>query len=184
MHRSSALAFGLSLIPAAAFAHPGHEGASAFTAGLTHPIGGADHLLAMLAVGLLAGAAGGKARLVLPLSFLGAMAAGGFGGALGLALPAVEPMILASVVVFCALLALGLRLPLALMALMVAAFGLFHGNAHGLEAPASGFAAYAAAFTLSTAALHGAGLLIARSSLPQRLIGALTAAAGVALALV
>lgn len=44
-------ALALLLTPALAFAHPGH-GDNGLIAGLGHPIGGLDHLLAMLAVGL------------------------------------------------------------------------------------------------------------------------------------
>ena len=43
----------LLLAPALAFAHPGH-GDNGLVAGISHPLGGLDHLLAMLAVGLCA----------------------------------------------------------------------------------------------------------------------------------
>ena len=38
----------LLLVPALAFAHPGH-GDNGLVAGISHPLGGLDHLLAMLA---------------------------------------------------------------------------------------------------------------------------------------
>lgn len=43
----------LLLAPALAFAHPGH-GDNGLMAGISHPLGGIDHLLAMVAVGLWA----------------------------------------------------------------------------------------------------------------------------------
>lgn len=54
--RVSSAAKGLAAVAAfavasAAQAHPGH-GAESFAAGLAHPFGGLDHLLAMVAVGM------------------------------------------------------------------------------------------------------------------------------------
>lgn len=43
----------LLLAPALAFAHPGH-GDNGLVAGISHPLSGIDHLLAMVAVGLWA----------------------------------------------------------------------------------------------------------------------------------
>ena len=75
----------LLLTPAAALAHPGHHHheAAPFMAGLSHPMGGADHLLAMVAVGLWAASIGGRAVWALPLTFIAAMIAGGALGAAG-----------------------------------------------------------------------------------------------------
>ena len=103
-------ALALVLSPAAALAHDGH--AAGFLGGILHPLTGADHLLAMLAVGLWAGALGGRAVLALPAAFVGALASGAALGTAGLALPMVEPGILASVIILGALAALALRLPL------------------------------------------------------------------------
>src|SRR5262249_59850084 len=49
----SALAFAAAIIPTAALAHPGHD-AHGLLHGFTHPFGGFDHLIAMVAVGLYA----------------------------------------------------------------------------------------------------------------------------------
>ncbi|MDX5445820.1 MAG: HupE/UreJ family protein, partial [Zoogloeaceae bacterium] len=88
----------LALFAGAALAHPGHESASFFS-GFGHPIGGADHLLAMLAVGLLAARQAGRARWALPAAFVLTMLAGAGLGAIGVALPAVETGIALSVLV-------------------------------------------------------------------------------------
>ena len=150
------------LLPTAAFAHTGigPHTHSAFGSGFVHPFLGADHLLAMLAVGLFAAMTGGRARWAYPASFVAAMILGGFLGFEGAALPVIEPTILASVVVLGAAIAFALRPPLALACGVIALFGMAHGYAHGLEAPGLGGLAYAAGFVAATAALHGVGLAL------------------------
>ncbi|KGJ10381.1 HupE/UreJ family protein [Paracoccus versutus] len=171
----------LLLAPTAALAHTGHGGGAPLVAGLSHPMGGADHLLAMLAVGLWAAGIGGRAIWALPLAFVAAMVAGGALGAAGVGLPLVEPVILASSIVIGAAIALALRPGLAMVLPVIAVFGMMHGHAHGIEGPAQGLAAYAAGFALATAGLHGIGIALGRLPL-ARWLGAATAAAGLALA--
>ena len=108
--RSMLAAAALASLSGAALAHPGHAPAS-FATGFAHPLGGLDHLLAMLAVGLYAARQAGAARLLLPAGFVLAMLAGAGLGALGLALPAVEAGIAASLLVLGLLVALAARLP-------------------------------------------------------------------------
>ncbi|WMC11880.1 HupE/UreJ family protein [Oceanimonas pelagia] len=151
-----------ALMPAAAFAHPGH-GEAGLAAGLLHPMMGGDHLLAMLAVGMLAMAGGNRAGWRLPLTFVAAMVAGAILGMAGMGLPAVEPVILVSMVVLGGLLAANVAGAGRGLLLLCALFGLFHGNAHGLETPASGSALiFMAGFVLATGLLHAAGWLAAR----------------------
>lgn len=174
----------LALLPNAALAHTGHEVGS-FATGFGHPFSGADHMLAMVALGLLAAQVGGRAFWALPLAFVGAMLLGGAMGASGAPFPAVEPTILASGIILGALVAMAVRLPLAVMLIGTAVFGAAHGWAHGAEGPASGLLVYAAGFAVATAALHGLGMVAGRAipSLAIRGAGALTALAGAALAL-
>lgn len=186
-----ALAATVLALPGAALAHVGAAAGpgpgQALLSGLAHPIGGADHLLAMVAVGLWAALIGGRALWALPLAFVGAMFAGGLAGAAGLILPGVEPMILASVVVLGAAVGLALRPGPLHAAAAVALFGLVHGQAHGVEAPATGMAGYAAGFALATMALHVAGIGLGRALMRAagpvlpRGAGAATALAGMAL---
>jgi urease accessory protein len=170
-----------------AAAHPSITHTFSFAAGLSHPLSGLDHLLAMLAVGLWAALSGGRRIWVWPLAFAGAMLMGGAIAHEGFALPHIEPAIAASVVVLGLAIALLVKLPAAAGAILIAAFGMAHGYAHGLEAPGPGFGLYAAGFVLATVALHltgiAAGVLIERkaSAMIPRAIGALTAVAGVAL---
>jgi urease accessory protein len=159
---SVALLFAIT-IAGAAVAHPGHAPdpattQAAFMAGLAHPFAGLDHILAMVAVGLWAAQQGGKALWAWPLAFVAMMVAGGALGFAGITLPAIEPAIGASIVVLGLCVAIGVRLPVVAGAALIGAFAIFHGNAHGLEAPGSGAAAYAAGFAIATALLHGAGL--------------------------
>ena len=176
-------AMALLLTPAIAFAHPGH-GDNGLVAGISHPIGGLDHLLAMVAVGLWAAQQKGPARWALPCTFVGTMLIGGLLGFEGLNLPALEGGIAASVLALGLAVALAVRPPLSLAVAATALFALFHGVAHGLELPEmSSPWAYAAGFVVATAALHAAGYAVVRV-LPQaaaplvRLAGAASAATG------
>lgn len=178
----------LLLAPTAALAHTGAGAHGApFASGLLHPLLGADHLLAMLAVGFLAATTGGHARWAYPASFVGAMILGGALGFGGAALPVVEPAILASVIVLGAAVALALRPPLPVACGVVALFGMAHGYAHGLEAPALGGLSYAAGFIVATAALHATGLGLGLAAATRggpavaRVLGGLTVLAGFAL---
>lgn len=158
--RAASLTALLCLLPAAVHAHPGH-GASGFIPGVIHPVSGADHILAMVAVGIWASQLGGKALWAVPAAFVSVMS---LGGALGMAhapLPFVEQGILASVLVLGLLIVTAARVPLAAGMCIVSAFALFHGHAHGAEMPSSSAAlSYALGFTLATAALHAAGICL------------------------
>ena len=172
----------LILLPAVASAHTGGHGGG-FASGVAHPLGGADHVLAMVAVGLWAVQAGGRALWAAPVAFLAAMLAGAGIGFAGVAFPAVEPVILASAVILGAAVAFAIRPPLGAALAAIAIFGLAHGHAHGAEGPAAGAALYALGFALATAALHGIGIAMGYAlSRGVRVAGGLTAAAGVALA--
>src|SRR5215470_16285297 len=94
----------LALAPSVAFAHPGHEGAS-LIGGFMHPLGGFDHIIAMVAVGVLAARLGGRALWLVPASFITAMAVASLAGSAGLGLPYTEAGIAVSVVVLGAVVA-------------------------------------------------------------------------------
>ncbi|MDX2265528.1 MAG: HupE/UreJ family protein [Hyphomicrobiales bacterium] len=146
----------LAATPALAHVGAGHTGS--FLAGVAHPIGGLDHLIAMITVGLWGALAGGRALWLWPAAFLLAMIGGFSVAALGIDMPFVEPAILASVIVLGLLVTLAVRAPVWIGAAIVASFAVFHGHAHGTEAGGEGLALYAAGFALATAALHLAGL--------------------------
>lgn len=161
-----ALATAISALPQAALAHTFGAHDAGFAHGFLHPVGGWDHLLAMVAVGLWAAQRGGRPLWALPLAFVGAMVAGGTLGMAGLELPAVETGILLSVLVFGALIAFAVAMPLPAAAAVVALFGVFHGHAHGVEMPeAAQPMLYAAGFVLATALLHTGGIIAAAAAL-------------------
>ena len=151
-----------AILPSLAMAHAGHDHTAGFMAGLTHPFSGVDHMLAMVAVGLLAGRLGGAALWQVPTSFVAMMACGTMLGMAHIPLPIVETGIAISIVVFGALLASSRPLTVATTTALVACFALFHGHAHGTEAAAdiSG-TAYAAGLMWASALLHLGGVLIA-----------------------
>ena len=146
-------------IPQIASAHTGVGDVTGFWHGLEHPIGGLDHILAMLAVGLWAAQMGGKALWIVPGAFITAMIGSSVMGHFGLPLPGIEQGILASDFILGLLLLFAARLPLALSAGIVGILAIFHGYAHGAEMPetASGLA-YGFGFIISTAFLHLAGI--------------------------
>lgn len=174
-----------------AMAHSGHGVMSDVTHGFMHPFGGLDHVIAMVAVGVLAAHLGGRATYLVPAAFILAMVASGGAGYFGGVLPAVEQGIGLSVVALGMAVALGVRLPLPLSTALVALFAVFHGNAHGAEgANAAAFLPYALGFVVATTLLHLAGLglgrvLDARGAAVavnlKRFIGASGALAGIVL---
>lgn len=181
-----------AVVAGAAEAHTFGMSAAGFSAGLAHPLLGLDHLLAMLAVGLwatqLAERDGGAAALwLVPVAFIAMMGVGGLLGMTAAGLPDVELGIIGSLVVLGLLVAAAPHLPVWAGALVAGGFALFHGHAHGVEAPEAASAAlYAAGILLTTAFLHGVGiglgLLLSegRPRLAARFGGAGIAAAGVA----
>jgi urease accessory protein len=147
------------LTPALALAHTGGSGLDGFLSGVEHPIFGPDHLVAMLAVGLWGAQLGNPALWVLPVTFPLIMAVGGFIGVAGVELPMVETVIALSAVVLGVMVALAARPPLWVAGLLVGVFGLFHGNAHGLELPeAADPMAYAVGFVVATGTIHLTGV--------------------------
>ncbi|WP_312360571.1 HupE/UreJ family protein [Agrobacterium sp.] len=187
----AAAALGVTALPA--FAHLNPEEHGSFMAGVSHPFFGADHILAMVAVGIWASQiatadSDRKALWIVPSAFVGTMAVGFLMAVYGIGLPFVEPAILASVIGLGLLVAAAAKLPAAAAAAVVGAFALFHGYAHGGELGSAGAWQFGLGFMIATALLHLAGIAlglgIARfGSAASRTIGALTAIAGLSLAL-
>ena len=149
----------LFLAPTAALAHVGVGNTSGFMHGFMHPLSGLDHQLAMILVGVFAYQLGGRALWLVPLTFVSVMALSGFLGVAGIPVPFVEIGIALSVIVLGAVVAFGVKAPVALAMGAVGLFAIFHGHAHGTEMPldASGFE-YGIGFMLATAVLHAAGI--------------------------
>jgi len=179
------LSLGLLLRPEAALAHvPGGE-AAGLVSGLLHPISGADHVVAMLAVGLWGAQLGVPALWLLPITFPMVMALGGMLGLLGLHLPGVELGVALSAVALGVVVLREARPPAVLAAALVAVFAVFHGHAHGTELPdgASG-PLYSLGFVVATGGIHAVGIALglvhrwAAGRVAVRVAGAGVTAAG------
>jgi urease accessory protein len=165
--------------------HAGHAtgalgGGASFAAGLAHPLTGADHLLAMTAVGAWAAQLGGRARWVVPLAFVVAMAGGGAIAAARVELDFAEAGVAASILGLGALMAAAVRVRVAVAALVAGLFAVCHGHAHVAEMPPGGTPlAYGAGFLAATVALHAAGFSLAAALRSMRLPGVARVAGGV-----
>src|SRR5439155_6502720 len=153
------LPFAFALLATPAFAHSEQGVAIDFAGGFTHPIFGPDHVIAMVAVGLWGAFLGPPAIWVLPIVFPLVMAAAGALGVLGVPLPGVETGIALSAVALGLMVALAAKPPLWIAAVLVGAFAIFHGHAHGAELPVGADAiAYSMGFVVATGMLHLAGI--------------------------
>jgi urease accessory protein len=146
------------LAPAVALAHTGHAETSGLIYGLAHPISGIDHVLAMVAVGLLSAHLDGRALWLVPLSFLAVMVVGGALGMAGIQIPLAEAGIGLSVIVLGLAVAFQFNLPALAATALVGFFAVFHGYVHGTELPAAASGLpYAVGFIGATALLQGVG---------------------------
>lgn len=147
------------VLTGAAQAHSGHASAGGFASGFLHPLFGWDHVVAMVAVGLWGAVLGAPALWLLPVVFPVVMALGGAAGVTDVPLPAVEAGIAVSGIVLGLMVAFAVQAPLWAAAVIVGAFAIFHGHAHGTGLPvAVDPTAYAAGFVFSTGLLHLAGI--------------------------
>lgn len=147
------------LVPAVAHAHIIAGDNPGFASGLNHPLGGLDHLLAMIAVGVWAAQVGGRAIWATPSAFVIMMLAGGALGLSGAHVPFVEQGIILSVLSLGVLIAAAVRMPSLAGMFVAGMFAVFHGHAHGSEIPpGASWLEYAVGFAFATASLHLAGI--------------------------
>jgi urease accessory protein len=148
--------FGALAVPA--FAHTAMGPADSFGAGIAHPFGGADHLIAITLVGLWSVLAGGRAIVAWPVTFVAVMLGGFAAASAGAQIGFAEAAICLSVVLLGAFIAF--EVPLSVMpgASLVGAFAFFHGYAHGTGAAVAKLVPYAAGFTLATVVLLVVGM--------------------------
>lgn len=150
----------LLFVATAALAHTDTH-AGGFISGLSHPISGLDHVIAMVAVGLWGAFLGAPAIWVLPVVFPLVMAFGGALGVMGVPLPGIETGIALSGVVLGLLIAFAVRAPIWVAAVIVGVFAIFHGHAHGTELPdAANPFAYGIGFVVATGLLHLSGIAL------------------------
>jgi urease accessory protein len=158
-HSILAVAMLTALWAPSALAHILQGEAYGFVTGFLHPISGADHVLAMVAVGLWGAQLGAPAIWVLPVAFPLVMAMGGMLGFLGVPIPGVEYGIAASAIVLGTAVAFEVRPSVVIAAIVVGCFAIFHGHAHGTELPPGQSALlYSMGFVIATGCLHAVGI--------------------------
>jgi urease accessory protein len=154
-----------------------------FLSGLTHPVLGLDHFLAMVSVGILSAQIGGRAIWTVPGTFVLIMAVGGLLGWIDVGLTAIEVGIAFSVLALGTAIALDKRVPMVAAMSAVGVFAIFHGYAHGSEMPVVAQpVTYAIGFMTGTAMLHVMGLIIGDISQHYERGKLLLRGAGVAIA--
>ncbi len=132
-----------------------------FLSGFFHPISGLDHVIAMVAVGLWGAFLGKPAIWILPVVFPLVMAFGGALGVVGIPIPYIETGIALSGVILGLAVMFAVRPPIWIAAIIVGAFAIFHGYAHGAELPnATNPLVFSIGFVISTGLLHLAGIAI------------------------
>jgi urease accessory protein len=148
----------LMVVPGLALAHPGHDEVATFASGFMHPLLGLDHLLAALAVGLLAGRCQGLWRWAMPAMFVAAMLLAFVFARWAAPMAVAELLVAVSLIVLGAFALLERRFP-ALLLMAVGFFGGVHGYVHGGEVAAEGsWMAYAVGLGVATAIAHGVGV--------------------------
>jgi urease accessory protein len=156
---SSLLLLAWLAAPASLLAHQRGGEARGFLSGLSHPVSGADHIVAMIAVGLWGAQLGPPAVWLLPVTFPMVMAFGGTLGLLGVKIPGIEIGIALSAIGLGAAVLFEARPKLGIAAVLVGFFAIFHGHAHGTELPpgANGIL-YSIGFVIATGLLHATGI--------------------------
>ena len=149
-------------------------GMNGFYDGLSHPVLGLDHFLAMVCVGIVSSQIGGRAIFTVPSLFVTFMILGGAAGLfieiLAITLSdIIEWGIIFSVIFLGLSVAIDKKLPTNVIMIAVAFFGSFHGLAHGIEMPwAANPILFALGFSSGTAALHlfgvGIGLVLIKNN--------------------
>lgn len=144
-----------------ALAHESESLMLGFVGGFLHPLAGADHLLAMVAVGIWGAFLKRPLVYLLPTVFPTVMALGGVAAMAGLPFPPVEIGIALSVLLLGAAILFAYRAPVWLAVAIVGIFGLFHGYAHGLELPSmANPISFSLGFVLATGLLHICGIAL------------------------
>lgn len=144
-----------------AVAHEATGIAGGFSSGFLHPITGLDHVAAMVAVGLWGAFLGAPAMWLLPVIFPLVMSLGCVLGIIGVPIPYVEVGIALSALVLGLMVCLAVKPHIWVAAILVGAFAIFHGHAHGTELPrAAEPLAFGVAFVIATGLLHLLGIAL------------------------
>ena len=179
------------LISSVTHAHT-YTGMIGFYDGLSHPVLGFDHFLAMISIGIISAQIGGRAIWAIPSTFVLIMIVGGLIGIYAemnqllksaalneigqtfiladFLYLLIEIGILVSVIVLGLAIAIEKKLPIGITMIFVGIFGFFHGSAHGLEMPwAANPFLFALGFATGTATLHIFGVIIGYFAIKTKL---------------
>ena len=182
--------FSFSIISLGAHAHT-YTGMIGFYDGLSHPVLGLDHFLAMVSVGIISAQIGGRAIWTIPFTFVLIMIVGGLIGIYAemnqllksaalneigktfilsdFLYLLIEIGILLSVIALGLAIAIEKKLPVRITMIFVGLFGFFHGSAHGLEMPwAANPFLFALGFATGTTTLHIFGVIIGYFSIKTK----------------
>ena len=166
----------LLVYPFPSFAH-NYTGMIGFYDGISHPVLGLDHFLAMISVGILSAQIGGRAIWTVPANFVFVMTIGGLIGFLF----TIDNHFLIEMGITSSVILLGLgisiekKIPITIIMAFVGVFGLFHGAAHGVEMPkAANPILFVSGFICGTTTLHlfgvGIGYFLIKSTLSSILL--------------
>ena len=173
-------------------------GMNGFYDGLSHPVLGIDHFLAMVSVGIVSAQIGGRAIWTIPATFVLMMIIGGIIGMLievfffnleESAFIVVEYGIVFSVILLGLAIAIEKKIATNIIMFFICIFGMCHGLAHGMEMPwAVNPILFALGFASGTATLHLFGVVIGSiaiktkfSSIVLRIVGVGCALFGISL---
>ena len=161
----------LIVYPLPVLAH-NFTGMVGFYDGISHPVLGLDHFLAMISVGIVSAQIGGKAIWTVPATFVSIMTIGGVFGFLLIIDEYffVEVGIVLSVILLGFGISIEKKIPTKLIMVFIGIFGLFHGTAHGIEVPAAANPLlFVLGFVCGTTALHLFGVGIGYFSIKTTL---------------
>ena len=171
----------LLVYPLPVLAH-NYTGMVGFYDGISHPVLGLDHFLAMISVGILSAQIGGKAIWTVPTTFVFVMTIGGLVGFL-LTIDDhffIEVGIILSVILLGFGISIEKKIPIKLIIIFVGIFGLFHGAAHGVEMPkAANPLLFVIGFVCGTTTLHLFGVGIGYFSVKKTLSSIILRLAGI-----
>ena len=175
----------LLIYPLPALAH-NFTGMVGFYDGISHPVLGLDHFLAMISVGIVSAQIGGRAIWTVPTTFVLIMTIGGLFGFLLIIDEYffVEVGIILSVILLGFGISIEKKIPTKLIMVFVGIFGLFHGIAHGIEVPAAANPIlFVLGFICGTASLHIFGVGISYFSIKSAISSILLRLTGLTFAI-
>ena len=164
------LTFVVFFLPALVQAHEANSlPYGPFLSGITHPVLGLDHFLAMVSVGMVSAQIGGSAIWKIPTTFVLVMFLGGLIGINFSGFGGYEIGIAMSVLLLGLVLVAEKTIPTSFAMIAVGIFAIFHGYAHGGEIPTVAEPVpYVAGFMTGTIFLHVTGLILADISTHYR----------------